>query len=217
MGRAFFSYRSINLGIILYICTAIQSYEIQVPIPHIASLTIHVALDRLCVVWGFLILKIGRLTSTIHVEYQMQDDFQKYLEEIELLRIQRNNRINIQPIVAFARELHVPEIGRIADFLILSGSRLVCVEAKCYNLAKMICQLDDHAKYADYCFAYILDYTITPRHIKERLINSGYGLIVYNEAKGIVTEVLEAHQNKKTDKALRHEVIKRVKDNTLYS
>jgi hypothetical protein len=71
-------------------------------------------------------------------------------------------------------------------------------------------QLKDNACYCDYSFAYIPDYCMTSREFKSALISSGYGLIIFNYKLGVITEVLEAHQNKEIHKELRKVVIARM-------
>ena len=160
-------------------------------------------------------MKIGRISQSRHIEYEMQDALQQYIEKQMILK-QAYPHFILENITHCARELHIPETGRIADFVLLSGSRLVNVEAKCYATQKLIDQLDDHAKYADYCFAYINDMTITPAWFKAELLQKGYGLIVYSVDHKIVTEVLEAHKNK-NDKQARAEVVKLLKANSIIS
>lgn len=109
-------------------------------------------------------------------------------------------------------EFLISQVGRRADFLMISPSgRLINVEAKCNDFSTMLRQLDDHAQYCNYCFAYIPDYSLTPEWFKKTLAKKGYGLIVYNHKKGVVTEVFEAHQNKNIDNQLRNDVINLVR------
>ncbi len=109
-------------------------------------------------------------------------------------------------------EFLVSQVGRRADFLMISPSgRLINVEAKCNDFSTMLKQLDDHALYCNYSFAYIPDYSLTPEWFKKSLIKRRYGLIVYNKTHKTVTEVLEAHQNLKINKRLRSDVIRMIK------
>lgn len=134
----------------------------------------------------------------ISCEYLMQEVFCDWLKQKDLV---------------FKDEVRVKEVHRIADFLIVKNkSRLINVEAKCHNFDSMIKQLDDHAKYCDYSFAYIPDYCFTPQWIKATLIKKGYGLIVFNYENNTVTEVLEAHHNVPKEKELRKKYIQLLKE-----
>lgn len=155
-------------------------------------------------------MKIGYISQTWSCEYEMQDQFEKYLQFMKSEKEDWHSYI-MEPIICFKREVQMKEVNRIADFLILSGTRLVNVEAKCFGLDKLIKQLDDHAKYADYCFAFIPSVTITPDWFKRQLVEKGYGLIVFDYVNKTVCEVLESHKNKNTDKALRRKAIDRIK------
>jgi len=112
------------------------------------------------------------------------------------------------------RELGTRGTGRIADFLLFDGVRLINVEAKCQDFTTLLDQLADHALYCDYCFALIPDYSFTPEWFKQKLLSSKYGLLVYNYRQKVVTEVLEAHSNRPPDKATRRRVIDEIKRRT---
>jgi len=114
------------------------------------------------------------------------------------------------------REVYVKEVRRTADFLLLSGSRLVGVEAKCNDMAKLICQIKDHSTYCDYNFAYIPDYCLTPTYFKETLLKNGWGLIVYSYRDKVVTEVLEAHKNHDIDREVRRSAIIKLKEVSIF-
>jgi hypothetical protein len=121
----------------------------------------------------------------------MQEKLAKWLEEKEL---------------NFIAELKVIKIGikRIPDFLVLMpGYGLINIEAKCNNFDEMMKQLNDNAIFCNYSFAYIPDYSLTPKWFKVALLNSGYGLMVFNYKNDVITEVFEAHLNKGTDKELQ--------------
>jgi hypothetical protein len=128
------------------------------------------------------------VSSSISCEFEMQDAFSAFLEGKKI------------PYVA---EAHVPQVGRIADFLILKNDKLINVEAKCHDFKCVMQQLRSHSMYCDYSFAYIPDYCLTPKWFKKELMESGFGLIAYNVNTKIVTEVFEAHINKGLSKTLR--------------
>jgi hypothetical protein len=112
-------------------------------------------------------------------------------------------------------ELHVPEVKRRADFVVLKPTNgLINIEAKCDDFACMMKQLEDHAKYCQYSFAFIQSRALTPMWFKNFLAKSGYGLIIYNWETKSITEVFEAHQNKiqKEFKSLNKEVMKKIND-----
>jgi hypothetical protein len=137
----------------------------------------------------------------------MQEKFSEFMEEL-------NNWIDSFDGQKFkcVPEFNVPQVGRRADFLIyLPGKGLINIEAKCNNFKCMMQQLDDHARYCDYSFAFIPDFSLTPKWFKTELTEKGYGLIVYNLDKKIITEVLEAHVNKNIDRQLRRDMIYRIK------
>ena len=141
-------------------------------------------------------MRIGYLTNGTSCEYDMQDRMKQWLSEKELKYID---------------EFYVPEVQRRPDFLIFKGSHIINIEAKCNNLDEMLRQLKDNSKYCDYSFAFIPDYCMTSREFKRFLIQYGYGLIIYNHDKEIITEVLEAHYNNEIDKNLSRIVIQRMK------
>ena len=137
-------------------------------------------------------MRLGRLTNGTSCEYSMQESFSKWLKRRQL---------------RFKDEVRVPKVHRVADFLIIKNNSLINVEAKCIDLMCLIKQLEDHSIYADYSFAFIPDYTMTPKWFKSRLMKNGFGLIIFNFEKKVVTEVLEAHKNNNTDKELRRDII----------
>lgn len=148
-------------------------------------------------------MRIGKYTNELSCEYEMQDEFAKWLK----------TKYNI----AFVAEKHVPEVKRRADFLLVkwfqgnlgkkSSFQLVNIEAKCTDYSCMMKQLKDHAQYCDYSFAFIPDYAPTPMWFKGMMNKLGYGLIIYNEKNKSITEVYEAHHNKPQLKELRKKLI----------
>lgn len=141
-------------------------------------------------------MRLGRVTNGVSCEGRMQGVMGTWLKGRGF---------------AFLSEVRVPDVSRIADFLLVSDGRLVNIEAKCLDFGCMLKQLDDHAKYCDYCFAYIPDYAPTPRWFKERLVAKGYGLIVYNYEGKHVTEVLEAHKNLGLNMSVRNRLINKIR------
>lgn len=141
-------------------------------------------------------MRIGYLSNGISCELEMQNKLKEWLTVKEL---------------KFIDELYVSEVSRRPDFLVLKpGNGLINIEAKCNNHEEIIKQLRDNARYCDYSFAYIPDYCNTPRDFKRKLIEGGFGLIVYHHNEHFVTEVLESHQNKEIDRNLRNMVIQRI-------
>lgn len=151
-------------------------------------------------------MKIIELGISKPSEFKMQDDMRKLLYSSEELIYPRGahnwHNSYIQPI-AFASEVHVPEIKRRADFLLVRKDKLVNVEAKVEINTILVEQLNDHAGYCDYCYALISNFTLTPSWFKKELLSKGYGLLVHNSSTGVVTEALEAHYNKGRDVKLR--------------
>jgi hypothetical protein len=146
-------------------------------------------------------MKIGKLTNSISCEYEMQDKMSDWINDKG---------------IPFIDEYRVSEVSRIADFLLLKDqSQLINIEAKCNDFECMIKQLNDHAQYCDFSFAFIPDYPATPRWFKNELLGKGYGLIVYNIASKIITEVLEAHSNKPINKELRRNICAKIREATL--
>ena len=139
-------------------------------------------------------MRIGRSTNNISCEFGMQSHFNLWLKEKDNLFSKDEVRVNA--------------INRIADFLIVKNkNQLINVEAKCNDFSCMMEQLEDHSVYCDYSFAFIPDYSLTPKWFKEKLFNKGFGLIVYNYKNGCITEVLEAHHNKPKNKKLRRKYL----------
>ena len=140
-------------------------------------------------------MKLGYQTNGISCEFEMQNKLVKWLENSNL---------------EFKAEVSVKEVNRRADFLVLRYGRLINIEAKCNDFVCLIGQLNSHAIYCDYCFAYIPDYAFTPKWFKKQLAEKGYGLIIYNNDLKVVTEVLEAHLNKSKNKEIREKTIKKL-------
>lgn len=141
-------------------------------------------------------MRLGRYTNTINCEFKMQSRLKSWLDKKDIL---------------YRDEVHVGQVNRRADFLIIKGGKLINIEAKCNNFKCMLEQLDDHAKYCDYSFAYIPDYSLTPEWFKAELAKRKYGLMIYNYETGHITEVLESHQNKGRDKKLKNHILFKVK------
>jgi hypothetical protein len=74
----------------------------------------------------------------------------------------------------------------------------------------MLSQFTDHAKYCDYCFAFVPDYCNTPEWFKAELFKSKFGLIIYNYKTGQITEVIEAHHNNNLDLLLKRKVVSQI-------
>jgi hypothetical protein len=141
-------------------------------------------------------MRIGNLTNGTSCEWDMQAKLRTWLTEKDL---------------KFIDEHRIPEARRIPDFLVWHGGYgLINIEAKCNALECLCRQLDDNSVFCDYSFAYIPDYTMTPVWFKKKLVDSGYGLMIYNYRQEIITEVLEAHKNKNIDKELRKTVLARI-------
>ena len=133
------------------------------------------------------------MTNGISCEYEMQHAFKLWLDKKKL---------------KYVDELLVKDVGRRADFLVLKqGNGIINIEAKCNDFDCMMKQLNDHAIYCDYSFAFIPDYPFTPMWFKEQLAKYGYGLIVWNTEDKVITEVLEAHHNKPSNKQLKEKII----------
>ena len=142
-------------------------------------------------------MRLGNRNNGTSCEIEMQQKFKNWLNDRKLL---------------FSDEFRVPRIGRIADFLIIKGNRLINVEAKSNDFVCLIRQMNDHANYADYSFAFIPDYSITPKHFKKALLENGYGLIIYNYETGTITEVLEAHYNHPQMNGWRKSIMKKIQE-----
>ena len=140
-------------------------------------------------------MKIGRHTNGLTCEWDMQRRFIEWLQSDYLSRYD----------LEFIDELHIPEVGRIADFIVWKpGNGLINIEAKGNVTNTLYHQLKDHAKYCNYSFAFIPDYTLTPRWFKQKLTEYGWGLIVFNFGTREITEVLESHKNKDIDNKLQN-------------
>lgn len=140
-------------------------------------------------------MRIGRVSNGISCEYAMQAKMEEWLKQHRL---------------KYKSELRVPEVSRRADFLLLKRTTLINIEAKCNNLKCMLSQLTDHAKYCDYCFAFVPDYCNTPEWFKAELFKSKFGLIIYNYKTGQITEVIEAHHNNNLDLLLKRKVVSQI-------
>ncbi len=166
-------------------------------------------------------MRIGRCSNGDSHEWDMQAKFKLWLENLELFDY---NNYKFEKInISFIDELTVNEVGRRADFIVWRpGNGLINIEAKTHATSILIQQLNDHAKYCDYSFAFIANYTMTPKWFKKQLCEKGYGLIVYDYKTGYIMEALEAHKNHGIDKKLHEavrqrmqsEIIKRKRDNT---
>lgn len=136
-------------------------------------------------------MRLGLHTNGRSNEYEIQDAMKVFLSDLR---------------ITFVEEFHVKEVQRRADFLLIKNG-LVNVEAKCQDWKTLFEQLKDHATYCDYCFALIPDYCLTPVWFKKKLVEKGYGLLVHNLKKNVITEVLEAHYNKPENKKLRSKIL----------
>jgi hypothetical protein len=135
-------------------------------------------------------MRIGLLTNGRADELEMQSKMIEWLRD-------KN--------IPFADEVTVLDRKRRADFLLLKdGNQLINIEAKSVAFGSIIHQLEDHATYCDYCFAFIPDYAPTPLWFKTAMELNGFGLIVYNHESKVITEALEAHHNRPKNKAMRH-------------
>jgi hypothetical protein len=141
-------------------------------------------------------MRLGYFTNGVSCEYDMQSKMSIWLKGKEEM---------------FIDEFYIPEISRRPDFLIIRSGQLINIEAKCNNHDEMMRQLRDNAKYCNYSFAYIPDYSLTSRDFKRQLLSSGFGLIIYNYKLKIITEVLESHHNDAHDKVLKKTVIDRIR------
>lgn len=140
-------------------------------------------------------MRIGHSTNGTSCEFAMQSKLKQWLTAKEL---------------KFIDEFGVSSVGRIPDFLVFKGGKLINIEAKCNAFECVLDQLDDNSAFCDYSFAYIPDYSLTPVWFKKRLIEAGYGLMVYNYDLDIITEVLEAHINKPVNRQLQKTIIDRI-------
>ncbi|HDY89866.1 MAG TPA: hypothetical protein ENH82_17330 [bacterium] len=147
-------------------------------------------------------MKLGRHTNGLTCEWDMQRQFIKWMQSDYLSNYD----------LEFIDELHIPEVKRIADFIVWKpGNGLINIEAKGNVINTLYHQLKDHATYCDYSFAFIPDYTMTPRWFKQKLTEYGWGLIVFNFNTRGITEVLEAHKNKDIDMFINKSVRQRMK------
>jgi len=127
-------------------------------------------------------MRFGKHTNGTSCEYEMQEYLQKWLKKKGF---------------RFIPELLVSEVHRRPDFLVLkNGNGLINIEAKCNDWKCLLSQLKDNSIYCDYSFAFIPDYCLTPKWFKRALLETNFGLLIYNYEKHIITEVLEAHLNK---------------------
>ena len=141
-------------------------------------------------------MRIGELTNSHSCEFEMQARFKEWIEAKDLKYID---------------ELKIKQIPRIPDFLIFKpGNGLINVEAKCNAFECLLNQLEDNSAFCHYSFAFITDICCTPIWFKKKLMDSGYGLIVYNTRTKNITEVLEAHKNQNFNKDLHKIVVSRI-------
>lgn len=142
-------------------------------------------------------MRICKHTNGISCEFEMQAKLNEWLVKKEL---------------TFIDEMFISEISRRPDFLVqVPGNGLINIEAKCNNLNEMLLQLKDNSVYCDYSFAYIPDYSIVSKYVKNEILKNGFGLFVYNKEVKIVTEALEAHKNKGVNRSLQKAVLHRIK------
>jgi len=140
-------------------------------------------------------MRFGKHTNGTSCEFRMQDIMKEWL---------------IEKGLTFIDEFYVSEVSRRPDFLIVKGHTLINIEAKCNNLDEMMRQIKDNAAFCNYSFAYIPDYCMTSRDFKRQFVASGIGLIVFNYSKNIITEVLEAHQNKNVNREIQKNIAHRI-------
>ena len=138
-------------------------------------------------------MRIGRHTNALTCEIEMQARFMAWLRSDYLSRYD----------LEFIDELRIPEVGRIADFIVWKpGNGLINIEAKGTINSTLYHQLKDHSLYCDYSFAFIPDYAIVPKWFKRKLYEYNWGLIVFNYRTKEITEAIEAHKNKEINKNL---------------
>ena len=147
-------------------------------------------------------MKISHLTNNISCELEMQEKMCQWLSGIE-------------EVSCWKDEMFIKGIGRRADFLILKENLLINIEAKSTVNETLIRQLDDHATYCDYCFAFIPNFSLTPKWFKKDLVKKGYGLIIYDYRQKTISEALEAHHNKPSEKNIRSYIIGKIKEECL--
>ena len=140
-------------------------------------------------------MRIGRHTNRVSCEFEMQEVFSKFLTSLGK---------------TYAEEVHVKEVNRRADFLLIEAG-LTNVEAKCNDWETLFKQLNDHATYCDYSFAYITNVCMTPKWFKKKLKKRGYGLIIYDVENKVAVEALEAHHNKPENRLLRSKMLARIR------
>lgn len=152
-------------------------------------------------------MRLGKHTNGISCEMAMQEVFPAWVASLE---IKTYSKVWYQ--YQCFPEVYISEVKRRPDFLLLSKNKLINVEAKSNNFDHLITQMVDNAKYCDYSFAYIPDYSLTTSWFKHQLQKYGFGLIMYNLKTQRITEALEAHHNNGLDKTLKKIVIKKLKD-----
>lgn len=152
-------------------------------------------------------MRLGKHTNGISCEMAMQEVFPAWVRSLEI-KTWKDSYNNYQCFP----EVYVPEVSRRPDFLLLRKNKLINVEAKSNNFNHLINQMLDNAKYCDYSFAFIPDYSLTTTWFKHNLQKHGFGLIMYNYKTQRITEALEAHHNNGLDKSLKKIVITRLKD-----
>lgn len=152
-------------------------------------------------------MRLGKHTNGRTDEMYMQHLFPAWVAG---LKKEFNNGRGVFHDYKCFPEVSVPEVHRRADFLLLGHGKLINVEAKSNAFGTLMNQMKDHAKYCDYSFAFIPDYSLTPSWFKGMLAKSGFGLIIYNLKTECITEVLEAHCNRPPDKVLRKSIIEKL-------
>lgn len=157
-------------------------------------------------------MRLGIETNGSSNEFMMQDAFEIWIKEHNEHYKKNYGFWTIK----YKREVHVKEVNRIADFLMLSENRLINIELKTNPSQILIDQLRDHKKYCDYCFALVPDFCKMPRWFNEALVKNGFGLYVYNNQYETFTEALPAFYNKPEYKGIRKTQISILSQKTLF-
>ena len=149
-------------------------------------------------------MRIGGETNSNSNEFEMQDLYEKWINELnaEYKRFKWEKYC-----LDYQREVHIKEIRRRADFLIKKEGVLINVELKTNPGQILIDQLLDHKTYSDYCFALIPDFCLMPKWFIIKLIENGFGLIVFNSDHKVFTETLPAFYNKGRNGKLRNKYL----------
>lgn len=143
-------------------------------------------------------MRIGPETNTRSNELHMQALYESHLQEMHGIK--------------FLREVHVKEVSRIADFLLLQGNTLINVELKTNPSSVLIDQIKDHSYYCDYSFALVPDFCLIPKWFIGRLYNLGIGLIMFNKELEVFTEALPAFYNKGRKGTIKKKYIQIIND-----